>query len=76
MQGIPIRPCLRASATSRRMDPEALNEAVPYRLVMPDQNGFPERDPNVVYDEKPALEFAQSYVRMSRLAGVLLYLLD
>ena len=76
MQGIPIRTCLRRPATARRVDAKALDEAVPYRLVVPDQNSFPERDPNVVHDEEPTLKFAQSYVWMPRLFGVLLYLLD
>ena len=54
MQRIPLRSRLAAAATSRRVDTEPLNEAVRDRLMVGDQQRFPESNPDVVYNQEPA----------------------
>ena len=59
MQGIPVGPRLVVAAASRRMDAKSLNEAVPDRLVVPDQHRFPKRDPDVIHNQEPAQKVGQ-----------------
>lgn len=74
MQRIPAGSRLVGSAASRPMDTKPGNEAVPEWLVVPDQHGFPKRDPNVLHHQEAAEKVSQPYVGLARTLGVLLNL--
>lgn len=64
MQRVPRRLHLTAPAFSsagfpaRRMNAEAVNDAIPKRPVMPDEKPLGEWDPNVINNEVPASEIS------------------